>query len=159
MPNLLINGNKNPFNYDLVVKGGENMSNIIKKSISIVLVLTMLFSVFAINIFAENVEEENTIMPRWSVIDGVATSFTISGLTSTSSVSLSSKFDTTLYIKIELQKEKSSGYETIETWTKFGNGTYVSLEETRLINVFANYRIKVTCIAGNEQHIKYDYPD
>lgn len=135
------------------------MSNIVKKSISIFLVLTMLFSVFAINSFAESVEEENSIMPRWSVISGVATSFTISGLNSTSSVCLSSKFDTTLYIKIELQKEKSGVYETIETWTKFGNGTVVSLEETRLINVFANYRIKVTCIAANEQHITYDYPD
>ncbi len=135
------------------------MSNIVKKSFSIILALTMLFSIFVISSSATTDEEENVIMPRWSVISGVATSFTISGLNSTSSVSLSSQYSTSLYIKIELQKEKSTGYETIETWTKSGTGVVLSLEEDRLINVFANYRIKVTCTAGGETHVKYDYPD
>ncbi len=135
------------------------MSNIVKKSLSIVLILTMLFSVFAINSSAETIEEENTIMPRWSVLQTVATSFTISGLVATSSVVLSAKSSTSLYIKIELQKEKSTGYETIETWTKSGTGTYLMLEEERLINILADYRIKVTCTAGGETHVKYDYPD
>ena len=135
------------------------MSNIIKKSVSVVLILTMLFSVFAINTSANTVEEENTIMPRFSTISAVSTSFTISGLNSTSSVSLSAKYSTSLYIKIELQKEKSTGYETIETWTKSGTGTMLALEENRLINIFSNYRIKVTCKAGSETHVKYDYPD
>lgn len=135
------------------------MSNIIKKSLSVVLIFTMLFSVFAINSSATTVEEENTIMPRFSTISAVATSFTISGLTSTSSVSLSAKYSTSLYIKIELQKEKSTGYETIETWTKSGTGTHLGLEEDRLINIFSDYRIKVTCTAGSETYTKYDYPD
>ena len=135
------------------------MSNMIKKSLSIVLILTILFSVFAINSFANTVEEENTIMPRWSVLSGVATSFTISGLVATASVSMSAKYSTSLSIKIELQKEKSSGYETIETWTKSGTGYMLSLEEDRLINILADYRIKVTCTANGETHIKYDYPD
>ena len=135
------------------------MSNIVKKSLSVVLVLTMLFSVFAINLTAVAVEEEeNTIMPRWSVISGISTSFTISGLNSTSFASISSQYSTSLYIKIELQKEKSTGYETIETWTKSGTGVYLGLEETRLINIFADYRIKVTCTAGGETHVTYDYP-
>lgn len=129
-----------------------------KKSISIILVLTMLLSIFAINSFATTGEEENTIMPRFSTISGVTTIFTISGINSTSSVSLSAKYSTSLYIKIELQKEKSTGYETIETWTKSGTGLVLALEETRLINVFADYRIKVTCTAGSETHITYDYP-
>lgn len=135
------------------------MSNIVKKSLSLVLILTMLFSVFAINTSANTVGEENTIMPRFSTIDAVSTSFTISGLNSTSSVSLSAKYSTSLYIKIELQKEKSTGYETIETWTKSGTGTVLLLEKDRLINIFADYRIKVTCTAGSETHVKYDYPD
>lgn len=135
------------------------MSNIVKKSLSVVLVLTMLFSVFAINLTAAAVEEEeNTIMPRWSVINSISTSFTISGLSSTSFASISSQYSTSLYIKIELQKEKSTGYETIETWTKSGTGTYLGLEEKRLINVFADYRIKVTGTAGGETHVTYDYP-
>ena len=135
------------------------MVKTMKKMVSILLILTMLFSSFAIISSAAEVEEENVVMPRFTTISSVTTSFSISGLNSTSSVVLVAKTSTTLYIKIELQKEKSSGYETIETWTKSGTGVSLLLEETRLINVFSNYRIKVTCTAGGETHTKYDYPD
>ena len=134
------------------------MSNIAKKSLSVLLVFAMLFSVFAISSFAETTDDENIIMPRFSTIDAVTTVFTISGINSTSSVVLTAKYSTSLSIKIELQKEKSSGYTTIETWTKSGTGTYLVLEETRLINILADYRIKVTCKAGSETHVTYDYP-
>jgi hypothetical protein len=63
-----------------------------------------------------------------------------------------------LSIKIELQKEESTGYKTLETWTKSGTGTYLSLEGSRLINIFADYRIKVTCTAGGETFTTFDYP-
>ena len=135
------------------------MVRTVKKAVSILLILTMLFSTFAIMSSAAVVEDDYGVMPCFTTIDAVATSFTISGLNSTSSVLLTSKVSTSLYIKIELQKEKSSGYETIETWTKSGTGTTLGLEEDRLINVFSNYRIKVTCTAGGETHVKYDYPD
>lgn len=135
------------------------MVNTMKKTISILLILTMLFSTFAIGSSAAVGEDENVVMPRFTTIQSVSTSFTISGLNSTSSVLLFSKVSTSLYIKIELQKEKSTGYETIETWTKSGTGTYLSLEEDRLINILSDYRIKVTCTAGGETHTKYDYPD
>lgn len=134
------------------------MSNMIKKSLSVVLILIMLFSVFAVNSSAATFEEENTIMPRWSVIDGIGTSFVISGLNSTSTVILSAKYSTSLYIKIEFQKEESTGYKTLETWEKSGTGTMLGLEKTRLINIFADYRIKVTCTAGGETHVTFDYP-
>lgn len=134
------------------------MSNIIKKSLSVVLILTMLFSIFAINSSAAAVEEETPIMPRWSVINAVSTSFVISGLNSTSTVSLTAKYSTSLYIKIEFQKEESTGYKTLETWEKSGTGTHIGIEETRLINIFADYRIKVTCTAGGETHVTFDYP-
>ena len=134
------------------------MTNLLKKSISVVLILTMLFSIFAINASAVEVEEENQIMPRWSTIGSITTNFVISGLNSTSTVVLKSQYSTSLYIKIELQKSKSSGYETLETWTKSGTGTSLVLEEKRLINIFSDYRIKVTCTAGNETQIVYDYP-
>ena len=135
------------------------MVKTMKKTVSILLILAMLFSAFAIMSFATETEEDIVVTPRFTTIGSVATSFTISGLNSTSSVVLKAKTSTSLYIKIELQKEKSSGYETIETWTKSGSGTTLTLEETRLINVFSNYRIKVTCTAGGETHTKYDYPD
>ena len=134
------------------------MSNIIKKSLSIVLILTMLFSVFAINSSAALVEEEYPLMPCWSVISGVTTGFSISGLVATASVSLSSQYSTSLYIKIEFQKEESTGYKTLETWEKSGTGVVIALEEDRLINIFADYRIKVTCTAGGETYVKFDYP-
>ena len=119
----------------------------------------MLFSLFAFNSFAESVEDDYGVMPCFTTISAVTTVFSISGINSTSSVVLTSQYSTSLSIKIELQKEKSTGYETIETWTKSGTGTYLGLEETRLINIFSNYRIKVTCKAGSETHVKYDYPD
>ena len=133
------------------------MLKVIKKSLGLVLILSLLLSVFSICTYASN-NEENVVNPRFTTISSVATSFTISGLNSTSSVVMTAQYSTSLSIKIELQKEKSSGYETIETWTKSGTGTYLSLEETRLINVFSEYRIKVTCTAGSETHVKYDYP-
>ena len=129
-----------------------------KKTVSILLILTMLFSTFAIMSYATDGEDEIVVTPRFTTISSVATSFTISGLNSTSSVLLTSKVSTSLYIKIELQKEKSTGYETLETWTKSGNGYSLLLEETRLINIFSDYRIKVTCTAGSETHVTYDYP-
>ena len=134
------------------------MSTFIKKSLSIVLIITMMFSVLAINSSAESVEDEYPVMPCWSIIDSVSTSFTISGINSTSTVVLTSQFKTDLYITVEFQKEESTGYKTLETWTKYAFGTYVVLEETRLVNIFADYRIKVTCVAGNEQDITFDYP-
>ena len=134
------------------------MVNIMKKSVSIFLILTMLLSIFAVMSSAAVVEDDYSVMPCFTTISAVSTSFIISGLNSTSTVVLSAKTSTSLYIKIELQKEKSSGYETLETWTKSGTGTYLALEETRLINVFSNYRIKVTCKAGSETHTTYDYP-
>ena len=134
------------------------MSNIVKKSLSVFLILTMLFSVFAINSSAAVVEEEYPLMPCWSVIDGVTTGLSISGLVATASVSLSSKYSTSLYIKIEFQKEESTGYKTLETWEKSGTGVVIALEEDRLINIFADYRIKVTCTAGGETHVTFDYP-
>ena len=134
------------------------MSKTIKKSFSIVLVLAIMLSSFALFASAETVEEETVIMPRFSTIQSVTTSFTISGLNSTASVTLLSQYSTSLYIKIELQKEKSTGYETIETWTKSGTGYTLVLEEDRLINILSDYRIKVTCTAGSETHVTYDYP-
>lgn len=134
------------------------MSKFVKKIVSVLLAIMMLFSVFAVNSFGATVDEDYGVMPCFTTISAVATSFTISGLNSTSSVSLSAQYSTSLYIKIEFQKETSTGYETLETWTKSGTGRYLSLEETRLINVFCDYRIKVTCTAGSETHTTYDYP-
>ena len=136
------------------------MLNILKKGLSLVLVCVMLFSALAMNSFATDVEEEseNQIMPRFSIISSVSTSFTISGINSTSSVLLTAKHEAALHIKIEFQKKESTGYKTLETWRTSGIDTMIALEETRLINIFADYRIKVTCTADTETHTTFDYP-
>lgn len=134
------------------------MVKTMKKTVSILLILTMLFSSFAIMSSASTGEEDYVVTPRFTTISSISTSFIISGLNSTSTVALKAKTSTSLYIKIELQKEKSSGYETLETWEKSGTGVSLLLEETRLINIFSDYRIKVTCRAGSETHVTYDYP-
>ena len=136
------------------------MSSILKKSISIILILTMLFSVLAINSSAaETEEDEYGVMPCWSIINSVATSFTISGIVATVSVLLTSQFTVNLMIKVELQKETSSGYETVEIWDAFEtNGMELGLEESKIINIFANYRVRILCLAGNETFETYEYP-
>ena len=58
---------------------------------------------------------------------------------------------------MELQKETSSGYENVQTWTKSGYGVYLQMSEKKTINVFSDYRLKVTVTAGNESKVGYDY--
>lgn len=134
------------------------MSNFVRKGISILLIFTLLFSVSAINSFGAEVEDDYGVMPCWSAIETVSTSFTISGIISTSMVILRSQYSTSLSIKIELQQLQSGVYQTIKTWTKTGTGNYLSLEETKLINIFSEYRMRATCTADGETHVKHIYP-
>ncbi len=134
------------------------MSKIVTKSISVLLILTLLFSAFSICSLGAEAEEDYGIMPCFTSIGSITTSFTISGINSNSYVVLKAQYSTSLKIKIELQKEKDGVYETIETWTASKTGTYLVLEETRLINIFCNYRMKATCTADAETFVYYDYP-
>ena len=59
---------------------------------------------------------------------------------------------------MELQKLKNGNYSTIETYTKTGSGRYLDNTESRLINVLATYRLKVTFTAGGETVVSYAYP-
>lgn len=71
--------------------------------------------------------------------------------------SLFAKKPTALKIKIELQKKKSDGYETVETWNGSKNGTSLTMTETRNINRLCKYRIKATFTAGSEKEVVYQY--
>ncbi len=134
------------------------MSKFVEKSVSVLLALVLLFSVLAINTSAAEVDEDYGVMPCWTTISRITTSFSISRINSTSTVILYSQVSTSLKITINLQKVKSGTYQTIETWTKSGTGVRLVLEETRLINVLSDYRIKVTCKAGSETNTTYAYP-
>ncbi len=130
----------------------------VKKSMSLVLIISLIVSMIAFTASAKQIEEDYGVMPCWSTIKTITTDFSISGINSTSRVLLTSQVSTSLKITVNLQKLKSGTYETIETWTESGTGKALELEESRLINVFSDYRIKVTCKAGSETTTIYDYP-
>ena len=129
-----------------------------KKILSFLLVISALLSFSAINANAaiSNVTE---IMPYYTDIGDTITKLSISGIVSTCTATLKSSKSQTLSIKMELQKEKSSGYETIKTWTSSTTGTYLTMSEKRNINIFSDYRLKVTFTAGSEIKIVYAYPN
>ena len=58
---------------------------------------------------------------------------------------------------MELQKKKSDGYETVETWNGSKNGTSLTMTKTRNINRLCKYRIKATFTAGSEKEVVYQY--
>ena len=135
------------------------MKTTIKKSLSIILCLIMLFSVFSVSFIsnAAVVDNDNEIMPLYTTIAGYTAIFDVSGLKATASVSLSSQVSTSLKIVVYLQKETSSGYETVKTWTTTGSGYLLAMEETATVNIFLNYRIKVTMTAGSETITVFRY--
>ena len=53
-------------------------------------------------------------------------------------------------------KSKRRGY-TVETWTSSKTGTYLSMSESRNINILCDYRLKVTFTAGSEKETVYRY--
>lgn len=128
----------------------------IKQISSIFIVFLIVFN--CISICSSVALFEYEAMPCYTNISYAETVVNISGLKAECSADLRAINSMTLSIKMELQKNKSGGYETVETWTSSKTGTYLSVSESRLINVFADYRLKVTFTAGTETSIVYDYP-
>lgn len=100
---------------------------------------------------------ENGISPLYTNISYNTTNLTISGIKADCTATLRANKSVSLKIKMELQKEKSSGYETVETWTSSKTGTYLAMSESRNINIFSTYRLKVTFTAGDETEVVYKY--
>lgn len=131
-----------------------------KKVLSVLLSFVIVFSLMSVG-FVSNAASSysygDVATPYWTNINSYTTNFNVSGLKATATTTLTGNYSTNLSIKIELQKEKSSGYETIETWNKSHTGMTMSLEVSKTINPFSNYRIKVTFNAGGEVHVAYKY--
>ncbi len=85
-------------------------------------------------------------------------SFEISGIKATCKATLKADKSMKLTIKMEFQKEKSNGYETVETWTTSKTGIALTMTESRNINIFCDYRLKITYTAGSETVVAYRYP-
>lgn len=126
------------------------------KSIALIIISIMMFNC---NICANAaVNDDYGIQPLYTTIATNSAYISISGIKASCNVSVSAKTPTSLKIKMELQKEKSSGYETVETWTKSYYGPGMSYTESRYINIFSSYRLKATITAGSETIVVYDYP-
>lgn len=135
------------------------MKNIFKKSLSILLCMVIVFSVFSVSFIsnAAVVDSSNEIMPLYNTVAGYTACLDVSGFTATAAATLSSQVSTNLKIVIYYQKETSDGYETVKTWTKTGTGYGIALEETATANIFYNYRIKVVMTAGSETITVFRY--
>lgn len=126
-----------------------------KQIFSVILSLLIIFT--GTTVCSAAINPENEVSPCYVNIDGKSAKISISGIKATCTASLRSKKSVLLKIKMELQKEKSSGYETVKTWTSSKTGTYLTMSESRNINVLCDYRLKVTFTAGNETAIVYKY--
>ena len=125
---------------------------VLKRILCLSMCLLMLGSMTAIALDVDSPETE-IVEPRYANISSTGCSLKISGLNSTSSAFIHAKKSMSLKIKMELQKKKSGVYQTIETWNASRTG-----EKDRLINVLADYRLKVTFTAGSETVVSYAYP-
>lgn len=108
-------------------------------------------------VFASGSDETAPEETRYVNIDSCTCACYISGLTLYASADMHAKRSMSLSITCELQKLKSGDYETIKTWTASTTGTWLDWDDSRLINLFATYRIKVTYTAGAESVTLYDY--
>lgn len=129
--------------------------NILKMLVMCMLSCLLVFS-STVSVSAA-LNNEYGITPLYTNISHNTANLTISGIKADCSATVKANKNVNLTIKMELQKEKSSGYETVETWTSNKTGTYLAMSESRNINVFSTYRLKVTFTAGNETEVVYRY--
>ena len=125
----------------------------IKQFVLIVLSFLMVFGNVAVA--DATVNYDNEVAPLYVNILSHRESIEISGIKAKCTAKLKSQNSVPLKIKMELQKEKSKTYETVETWTSSKTGTVLAMSESRNINVVCKYRLKVTFISIDELSIFY----
>lgn len=133
------------------------MAKISTRLICLLMALAAILSSFGIAAYAAEDTDESSVTPRYSVISTNTSRLSISGIKASCSASLTSQYSTSLSIKMELQKKKSSGYETVKTWTASKTGVSLAIGETRNINILYTYRLKTTFTAGSETVTYYAY--
>lgn len=134
------------------------MSKAVKISNTFVsILLSFLILIGMTSVANASVNGNNELAPCYINIANKSESITISSIKATCAASMSTNRTMRLTIKMELQKKKSNGYETVKTWTSSKTGTRLSMSESRNINALCTYRLKVTYTAGNEQVVAYKY--
>lgn len=130
-------------------------NTLFKKLFAVILSYLLMFSsAFAVNAAVKPDDMVSLYYVNIVKRDGT---LTVSGIKAKCTALVQTSKSMNLSIKMELQKEKSSGYETVETWTDSKTGTYLSMSESRNINVLSNYRLKITFNAGGETQVVYRY--
>ncbi len=127
----------------------------LKQFALIILSVLMIFGSTMISNAA--VINDNEISPYYVNISDNSAKLSISGIKANCSAAIQSKKSVNLKIKMELQKKKSSGYVTVETWTSSKTGTILAMSKSRNINALCKYRLKVTFTAGAEKEVVYEY--
>lgn len=145
------------------MKGGEIMHKEIKPTriacffVAIIMICSTLFS--AIPTYA-NTGSDFGSQDSIAVYSNSATStcsISVSGITATCTVRVKSPKSQLAKVTMEMQKKKSSGYKTVETWSSSKTGTSLYFSEKRNINILCTYRLKATITVGGETHILYAY--
>ncbi|MBQ8765251.1 MAG: hypothetical protein IJZ16_00425 [Clostridia bacterium] len=133
-----------------------------KKYLSMIMAVILMLSIFSTSFISqanEIDESENAVMPRWTSINSYTATLNIRGLTATADASLTPGYATYLKITIQLQKETSTGYEDVETWTTSKtSGVYLSLNKSKVINPLNDYRLRITYTADQESIVVFRYP-
>ena len=143
--------------YNQSSKKGVAKMKIKKMLKRIVLIALSLFTALNGAAVCNAAVKNEEIAPYYVNISSSSASLNISGIKATCNAVLRANSSVSLSIKMELQKKKSSGYETVETWTSSKTGTYLSMSESRNINILCDYRLKVTFTAGSETEVVYRY--
>ncbi len=154
----IIEGKSISYSPSITIKELIAMSITVKRIISIILLVTIAFSIPVVGYANGNDDSShNSGETRFTTINTASSIITKSGITVTCSAILNAKYSTNLKIVMILQKSTSSGWTDVKTWTKTGTGTRLSTEETRVINILYTYRLKVTFTAGSESITTYAY--
>lgn len=135
------------------------MSKSFSRVVSVVLATIIMLLPLSFSAWADELDtpELEPVIEEFTTISETEAYISKSGISVTCSAVLTSKQSTSLQIVMVLQKSTSGGYTDVKTWTKTGNGTRLSMEESRTINILYTYRLKVTFTAGGESFTTYAY--
>lgn len=134
------------------------MYTLSKRMVSLVMAVVLIILSFVIVAYAgEDGGAEQEPIIRYNVINDCYVSISKSGISVNCSAVLRAQYSTSLKIVMVLQKDTSSGWTNVKTWTATGTGKYLDLSESKVINILNTYRLKVTFTAGSESVTKYAY--
>ncbi|MGN0532413.1 MAG: hypothetical protein ACI4IN_06425 [Eubacterium sp.] len=133
----------------------EKLKKIGAMLMALVMTMAACTTVYAAN--ETDSSDTETVEARYVVIETADSSLSVSGISATCRATLKTGSSKSLKIKMEFQKKKSTGYETLRTWTASKTGTSLSMTESRNINLLCTYRLKTTFTAGSETAVTYKY--